>query len=159
MGSSDWNWRLAHDAQDMSWDCAACSTAWCLRAIGLDYSEADVVAGLGSGRINPYYGLLDASGAGLVSYLAEVGVNAKNNSASSWSDVVSAAGFQPMVIGGREWCHWVAVRMGSVCGGIIPAYPLLLMNPADGYMGVGQTLNEAQFAQLGAFSAVWFESW
>jgi len=73
MGSSDWNWRLAHDAQDMSWDCAACSTAWCLRAIGLDYSEADVVAGLGSGRINPYYGLLDASGAGLVSYLLAAG--------------------------------------------------------------------------------------
>ena len=159
MSASDWNWRLAHDSQDVSWDCAACSTAWCLRTIGRDYSEADVVTGLGSGRINPYYGLLDASGAGLVSYLAELGIGAQNNPDCSWDDVVAAAGFQPMVIGGRTWCHWVAVRMGSVCGGITPAYPLLLMNPADGYMGVGQTLNEAQFAQLGAFSAVWFESW
>lgn len=159
MGTSDWNWRLAHDPQDVSWDCAACSTAWCLRTIGLDYSEADVVKGLGSGRINPYYGLLDASGAGLVEYLAEVGVVAQNNPAASWGDVVAAAGFQPMVIGGRTWCHWVAVRMGSSCAAVSDRYPLLLMNPADGYMGVGQTLSPEQFASLGPFSAVWLLDW
>lgn len=159
MAASDWNWRLEHDAQDVSWDCAACSTAWALRSIGLNYSEADVVSGLGSGRIDPYYGLLDASGAGLVEYLAEVGVVAQNDSASSWDDVVAAAGFQPMVIGGRAWCHWVAVRMGSACAGVDPRYPLLLMNSAGGYMGVDQVLTPDDFNRLGAFSAVWFVDW
>ena len=56
MSLSDWNWRLPADLQDVPWDCAACSTAWALRTIGLDYSEADVVNGLGPTRISPTYG-------------------------------------------------------------------------------------------------------
>jgi hypothetical protein len=36
---------------------------------------------------------------------------------------------------------------------------LALMNPAPGYMGVEQVLNDADFARLGAFSAVWFTGW
>lgn len=159
MGVNDWNWKLATDPQDYPWDCAACSTAWALRSIGLDYSEQDVIAGLGSGRISPTYGLLDASGAGLVSYLAEIGVNAENNPDASWSDCVGAAGYQPMVIGGRDWCHWVGVRMGGPAAGNPLAPALLLMNPAAGYLGIGQYLLEPDFDMLGPFSAVWFASW
>jgi hypothetical protein len=159
MSLSDWNWALPADPQDYPWDCAACSTAWAMRTVGFDVTEQDVIAGLGPARISPTYGLLDASGAGLVSYLAEMGINAENNASATWSDVMAAAGHQPMVIGGRAWCHWVAVRMGSLAVGREDLDMLALMNPADGYKGVYQTLVPAQFAQLGPFSAVWFTSW
>ena len=159
MGLSDWNWLLAADPQDYPWDCAACSTAWAMRSIGFEVTEQDVIAGLGPGRISPTYGLLDASGAGLVSYLAEQGISAENNPDASWSEVIGAAGFQPMVMGGRTWCHWVGVRMGTWAIGRVDLDVLALMNPASGYMNVGQTLTPDQFAMLGPFSAVWFTSW
>jgi len=34
-----------------------------------------------------------------------------------------------------------------------------LMNPADGYMGVQQSLEPTTFANLGPFSAVWLTAW
>lgn len=159
MSASDWNWLLARDNQDYAWDCAACSTAWAMRTIGFAVSEQDVIAGLGPARISPTYGLLDASGAGLVSFLEENGIHAANNASATWDDLVAAAGYQPMVIGGRAWCHWVGVRMGSVCAGLDGTRPLMLMNPAPGYMGVDQVLSVSQFDALGPFSAVWFTSW
>lgn len=160
---AQWNFRLPADPQDYSWDCAACSLAWCLRAAGLDYSEQEVIYGLGPSRISPTYGLLDASGAGLVSYLAEIGVTAENNGNASWDEVMAASGSQPMLIGGRNWCHWTGVRMGSLQFSQSTGYPdvnlLALMNPANGWMGVYQSLSPEQFSQLGSFSAVWFTSW
>jgi hypothetical protein len=114
---------------------------------------------LGPQRISPTLGLLDASGAGLVEYCAELGVDADNNPDAHWSDVIAAAGFQPMLIGGRSWYHWTAVRMGSIAANHPDIDILALMNPADGYMGVSQTLVPAQFQQLGPFSAVWFRAW
>jgi hypothetical protein len=159
MSLSDWNWRLPRDNQDLAWDCAACSTAWALRTVGYALSEQDVIDGLGPSRISPTYGLLDASGAGLVSYLGEIGVTAENNPDASWQEVMDAAGYQPMVIGGRAWCHWVAVRMGSTAIGRPELGLLALMNPAPGYEGVDQVLDRTMFDGLGAFSAVWFTSW
>lgn len=159
MAASDWNWLLPRDNQDYAWDCSACSTAWAMRTIGFNVTEQDVIAGLGPSRISPSLGLLDASGAGLVSFLEENGIHAENNPNATFSDVVAAAGYQPMVIGGRAWCHWVGVRMGGVCAGLDPARPLALMNPAPGYMGVDQWLSAADFDRLGTFSAVWFSSW
>jgi len=159
MGVTDWNWLLAADPQDYPWDCAACSTAWCLRTIGFTHTEQDVIDGLGPARISPTLGLLDATGAGLVEYLAEQGVSSANDPDASFADVSAAAGFQPMLIGGRAWCHWVAVRMGGPATGSSISLPLILMNPADGYMGVGQALSSQQFSNLGPFSAVWFTSW
>lgn len=159
MAAEDWNFRLAADTQDYPWDCSAASLAWCLRAIGRSETEQDVIAGLGPWRISSVYGLLDASGAGLVEYLGELGIAAANNANASWLDVTGAAGYQPMVIGGREWCHWVAVRMGGPCAGIPAAPDILLMNPAPGYDGVYQTLTEPDFDRLGAFSAVWLYQW
>lgn len=159
MSLTDWNWKLEADPQDYPWDCAACSTAWALRTIGFAVSEQDVITGLGPGRISPTLGLLDASGAGLVSYLAEMGVAAANNANATWDEVMAAAGYQPTVIGGRKWCHWVAVRMGSDAIGRPDMNQLALMNPADGWMGVEQTMSPSQFQSLGSFSAVWFTSW
>lgn len=159
MGVQDWNWLLPRDNQDYPWDCAACSTAWAMRTVGFEVTEQDVIAGLGPSRISPTYGLLDASGAGLVSYLEEMGIGAANNADASWQEVVDAAGFQPMVIGGRAWCHWVAVRMGSSAAGLTGNQPLALMNPAPGYMEIYQALYSADWQRLGPFSAVWFTSW
>jgi hypothetical protein len=159
MTLTSWNWLLEADPQDYPWDCAACSTAWAMRTIGRDVSEQDVIAGLGPARISPTYGLLDASGAGLVEYLGEQGITAANNPGASWAEVMAAAGHQPMVIGGRAWCHWSGVRMGSEAIGRPELNLLALMNPADGYMGVQQVLDVYDFEQLGPFSAVWFTSW
>lgn len=159
MALKDWNWLLAHDPQDYPWDCSANATAWALRACGHNYSEQDVIAGLGPSRITPTYGLMDASGAGLVQWLGEIGVTAANNANASWDDCVAAAGYQPMVIGGRSWCHWVAVRMGPNPAPDRIPNALALMNGANGYMGVYQVLEQLAFADLGPFSAVWFNSW
>jgi hypothetical protein len=159
MGVSDWNWLLPRDNQDYPWDCAACSTAWAMRTVGRSVSEQDVIAGLGPDRISPSLGLLDASGAGLVSYLGEVGIAADNNPSASFDDVLGAAGFQPMVIGGRAWNHWVAVRMGGPAADRPELRTLALMNPAPGYRGIDQVLYELDFDELGPFSAVWFNSW
>ena len=122
-------------------------------------SEQDVIAGLGPWRIDPVYGLLDASGAGMVDYLAELGIPAANNPNATWDDVQAGAGWQPMVIGGREWCHWVAVRMGTLTMQRPDLDMLALMNPAPGYRGVEQILERDDFEVLGPFSAVWFTAW
>jgi hypothetical protein len=159
MGVLDWDWKLAVAPQSYPWDCSAASLAWCLRTIGHTLTESDVISGLGPGRISPTLGLLDASGAGLVSYCYELGIDADNNPDAHWADVIAAAGFQPMLIGGRRWYHWTAVRMGSIAANNPDINIVALMNPADGYMGVSQTLTPAQFEQLGPFSAVWFRSW
>jgi hypothetical protein len=159
MGLGDWNWRLPVELQNVPWDCAAASLTWCLNTIGRTETEADVVAGLGPARISPAYGLLDASGAGLVEYLAELGIAANNNPAASFEDVSAAAGYQPMLMGGREWCHWVGVRMASPLFLVKDEQSLALANPAPGWMGINQVLTRYEFDQLGAFSAVWFTSW
>jgi hypothetical protein len=159
MGVTDWNWLLPRDNQDYPWDCAACSTAWAMRTIGFEVSEQDVIAGLGPGRISPTYGLLDASGAGLVSYLGEQGIAAENDGDASWRDVLDAGGYQPMVIGGRAWNHWVAVRMASPAADLSYMEVVVLMNPAPGWMGIDQVLYADDFNRLGPFSAVWFNAW
>jgi hypothetical protein len=122
-------------------------------------SEQDVIAGLGPTRISPTLGLLDASGAGLVSYLGEQWIQAENNADASFQEVLDAAGFQPMVIGGRGWNHWVGVRMGTVAAGREDLRLLALMNSSPGWMSVDQVLDEYDFQRLGPFSAVWFTSW
>jgi hypothetical protein len=156
---SDWNWRLPPELQDVPWDCAAASLAWALNTVGYPLTEQDVVAGLGSTRISPTYGLLDASGAGLVSYLAELGIGAANNPSASWNDIVAAAGYQPMVMGGRNWCHWTGVRIPSPKNAAGTSEWIALANPAPGWMNVYQTMSYARFPELGPFSAVWFTNW
>jgi len=94
-----------------------------------------------------------------VEYLGEVGIVAFNDPDATFQEVLDAAGFQPMVIGGRNWAHWVAVRMGGPAFGRSDLRILALMNPSAGYMGVDQVMNQPDFEELGPFSAVWFTSW
>lgn len=156
MGVNDWNWKHPTELQDAPWDCAAASLTWALNAHGRAITESEVVAGLGPGRINATYGLLDASGAGLVEYLGELGIPALNNADASWAEVLAAAGHQPMVVGGRGWCHWTGVRMGSWALGYEDPEWLWLANPAPGWMEVYQYMFYEVFDTLGPFSAVWF---
>jgi hypothetical protein len=102
---------------------------------------------------------LDASGAGLVSWLAEIGVTAMNNGNASWTDIIVSAGYQPMVMGGRFWYHWTGVRMAGPCFNGRDLDFVALANPAPGWMDVGQYINSDQFEDLGTFSAVWFTDW
>jgi hypothetical protein len=95
----------------------------------------------------------------LVSYLSEIGVGAENNPNATWHEIRGAAGFQPMVIGGRRWYHWVATRMGSDAAGRFDLDAVALMNPSPGWMGVGDYLGEEDYERLGPWSAVWFTSW
>jgi hypothetical protein len=159
MAYTDWNWRHPIEPQDYPWDCSAASLAWALQSIGRDYSEQDVIAGLGPSRISPVYGLLDASGAGLVSWLAEIGIDAANNPDASWHDMTDAAGSQPMTMGGRAWYHWVGVRMGPAPAPLRLPNALYIANSALGYDGIYSVVWPADFDRLGAFSAVWFNSW
>jgi len=94
-----------------------------------------------------------------VDYAAELGIAADNDESTSWDEVMAAAGEQPMLMGGRAWGHWVAVRMGTLTAEVQGLDLLALMNPAPGYKNVGQTIDPSQFAALGPFSAVWFTSW
>jgi hypothetical protein len=158
MAVEDWNWRYPVELQDVPWDCSAASLCWALNAYGFGITEAEVVEGLGPSRISPALGLLDASGSGLVAYLGELGIPAMNDPSCSWAEILGAAGFQPMVMGGRAWCHWTGVRIGDKAwaGHEVKGSPVLLANPAPGYLGVFQAMTQAQFDSLGPFSAVWF---
>lgn len=155
MGLDDWNWKLPPLLQSVSWDCAATSVAWSLQAMALPYTEADVVSSMYPTYLNETYGLLDSSGAGIVEWLASIGVSASNDSDATFQEVFDAAGYQPMVIGGRAWNHWVAVRIPLPTITPPQARGLLLMNPAPGYHEVWNWLGEWDFDQLGPFSAVW----
>lgn len=159
MGLQDWNWRLPVELQDVPWDCSCASISWAMRTVGYSWSEADVVTGMYPDYVNEYYGLLDASGAGIVEWLGGVGISAENNPSASWDDVVAAAGHQPMVIGGRAWNHWVGVRVTNAT--MASPWPdfLALANPAPGWMGIEQVIGAESFQELGPFSAVWFTSW
>lgn len=159
MGLLDWDWRLPVELQDVPWDCSCASISWALRTVEHEWSEPEVVASMYPDYVNEQYGLLDASGAGIVEWLAGVGVTAEHNPQASWDEVVAAAGYQPMVIGGRAWCHWVGVRVTNARLYGPPPELLALANPAPGWMGVGQVMTQEQFAQLGSFSAVWFTGW
>jgi hypothetical protein len=159
MAITDWNWRHPTELQDMPWDCAAASTAWALQACGHPYTEAEVVKGLGRHRISAAWGLLDSSGAGIVEWLAEIGIGAANASPSSWDDVIGAAGHQPMLMGGLTWCHWTGVRVSTLFYPELEPAALALANPAPGWGGIEQTMQVDAFERLGPFSAVWLTSW
>jgi hypothetical protein len=103
--------------------------------------------------------LLDASGAGIVDYLATIGIDAENDASADWSEIYFSAGYQPMLMGGRNWCHWTGVRISPVALERPDIDLLALANPAPGYMGVEQTIGPEDFDRLGTFSAVWFTAW
>jgi hypothetical protein len=94
-----------------------------------------------------------------VDYLATIGIVAQNDAEATWDEMYFSAGFQPMLMGGREWCHWTGVRMSPMALERPDIDAIALANPAPGYRGVYQVIDRADFDALGTFSAVWFVGW
>lgn len=152
-------------AQDDDWSCAPTSLRWALTALGRKpgptYIENLL---LKDGLVTKEAGLLDASGAQLAAwigkpgtaYYGEDGFYGQNEASISFEWAAhegappSGAGHAyPVLIGGRAWNHWSALRDYDPQRQV-----LLLANPADGWKGVSQTMSRQQFAALGPFSAV-----
>ena len=153
--------------QDKSYDCSQESLEWALWSIGRqpadDWLERTMVA---EGVMSSGDGLLDASGKGLANFVVkwygEDGIKANHEPTVSW-DWVRLEGARnsdgsghmyPILIGGRAWNHWAAVRDYDPT-----RLSLLLSNPSPSWMGVGHIMTQQQFQALGPFSAVriWHE--
>lgn len=152
-------------AQDDSWSCAPTSLRWALTALGRNpgptYIEDLLVR---DGVVSKEQGLLDATGGQLAAWIGKTGPAYYgsdgfygNNEPSISFDWCRYEGGQPdgsnhaypVLIGGRAWNHWAALRSYDPISDI-----LLLANPANGWMGIGQTMSRSQFTNLGPFSAV-----
>jgi hypothetical protein len=135
--------------QYRDWSCSIVSTHWALSSLGYDVDRETLVAIMTPWPVGVNVGLLDASGAGLAQFLRdEYGVPAHSTSVASWTEVTAAAGRYPVMIGGRGWNHWTAVRK-TVAGA------LALANPAPGYRKIYQSLSHGQFESwLGSFAMV-----
>jgi hypothetical protein len=141
-------------AQNDPYSCSATAARWAMTAYGRHPTEQWFESTmLADGIMSTDLGLLDASGAGLAAWLTEqygeFGFVAHSNGRVSFDDAKSVAGQAPVLIGGRAWGHWSGVR------GYDPSTDTLqLANPADGWMGVGQSMSRQQFDALGSFSMV-----
>lgn len=151
--------------QDESWDCSQDSLEWALYALGRapadGWLEETMIA---EGVVSRTQGLLDSSGAGLADFVrrqyGEFGFDSNNAPAISWEWAVHEGESQPdgsghgypVLLGGRRFGaegHWVGLRDYDPSRRV-----LLLANPANGYDGIQQTLNESQFTARGPWSAV-----
>lgn len=142
--------------QEDSFDCSQESLEWALFSLGRhpsdDWLENTMIA---EGVMSAELGLLDATGKGLAEfvtrqYQAETGIYANHEPSVSFDFVALEGGHAyPLLIGGRRWGHW------SGCSGYDAERDLLLLaNPSNGWQGVEQTMNRAQFEALGPFSLV-----
>lgn len=164
----------AHPQED-SFDCSQEALEWALYALGRapqeNWLEPTMIA---EGVMTPELGLMDASGAGLAAFVVrhygsgpepENTLKANNEPSITWDWIVheganpdGSSHAYPLLIGGRTWGtggHWSGVRDFDPARGV-----LLLANPADGYTGIGQTMNQEEFEARGPWSAVriWHDS-
>lgn len=142
--------------QRQDWTCSIGSVIWMLRSIGIDVTPEAAQDAMVPAYVNERFGLLDASGAGIVEVLREQwGVKARTLGAlggPTFDEVLAMAGQQPVAIGGRNWGgpglgHWSAVR-----GRYEDA--LILANPARSGTYGQTTLTRQDWHRLGPFSAV-----
>jgi hypothetical protein len=141
-------------AQNDPGSCAPTSTRWALHALGRRPTEQWIEDRMvKDGIVSKDEGLLDATGKALADWITaqyqEWGYYANNEPAVSFDAVFAEVGPYPLLLGGRRWGHWSGVRASAPTDGV-----LLLANPAEGWQGVGQTMNREQFAALGPFSMV-----
>lgn len=141
--------------QNDPWSCAPTSARWSLKAVGRNPSEQWIEdTMLAEGVVTKEHGLMDASGAGLAAFLkrhyGEFGYDA-NHEPSVTFEWCAAEGDHayPVMIGGRGWNHWSALRGFDAATG-----RLWLMNPSPNWMGVRDHLDKPTFDALGPFSAV-----
>lgn len=103
-----------------------------------------------AGIISPAWGLLDATGAGIVSWLALQPIQAQNGPLD-WSTLAGIAGGGPLIMGGAAFDHWIGVRYR------LNDQAIAIANSARGWKGVYDSLTADQFAALGPFHGVWFD--
>lgn len=145
--------------QDSDFDCSQDSTEWALWSVGRRPSDQWLAQTMiAEGVMSVNLGLLDASGAGLASFLnrhyggAEGGFVSTNVSPVSFDALAAESGRCPLLIGGRRWGaggHWSGLRAYDAERGV-----LLLSNPAAGYTGINQEMTRSQFDARGPWSAV-----
>jgi len=141
--------------QEHSYDCSQDSLEWAMWALGRKPADGWMEATMIAEKVmSPELGLLDATGAGLAAFVVrqygEFGFLSNNEPLISFDWIAAEGGHAyPVLMGGRAWGHWTAVRDYDAARDL-----LLLANPADGWKGVGQTMSRDQFQALGPFSAV-----
>ncbi len=141
--------------QNDAWSCAPTSLRWAMTALGRNPAEGWMEqTALDEGVVKTHNGLQDATGAGLAAFVrrhyAEFGYDANNEPFITFDEARFEGNHAyPILIGGRTWNHWSAVRGFDEGRGV-----LLLANPEDGWMGVHQIMSREQFDRLGRFSMV-----
>jgi hypothetical protein len=135
------------------WTCSIGSVIWCLRASGIDVTPEEAYDAMVPTYVNSDVGLLDATGAGIVTVLAEHwGVDAYNIAIAEFAPLTHLAGVYAMAIGLRDWGlpggHWSGVRG-------FDGTRLMLANPGGTGPRYGQqALTREQFDERGPCSAV-----
>lgn len=146
--------------QKNNWSCAVRATyaaLWALAAKGKieavtygDEGPRDVYAWMVPEFDDPSVGLKLADGSGLVEMLARHGITAHAEYPTTLTAVQARAGYQPVLLGGRAWNHWVLVN------GLEPDGTLILENPSPGFGGISGELRDS-FDRLGPMTMVWIE--
>jgi len=146
--------------QRNNWSCAVRSTyaaLWALAQRGKieavtygDEGPRDVYDWMVPEFDDPSVGLHRADGSGLVEMLARHGITAHAEYPTTLSAVQARAGYQPILLGGRAWNHWVLVS------GLEPDGTLILENPSPGFGGISGELRDS-FDRLGPMTMVWIE--
>jgi len=134
------------ERQAAAWNCSCASAAWALQSVGVPVTEGEVTAEMvARGLVTPEWGLMDGSGAGLAGYLREKSGYPVVNRYLTWDDVVAAGGVGPICQGSNSMYHWSAIRYEQ--DGV--AY---MMNPAPGWMGVGDALDRWAWESWGPWA-------
>ena len=145
------------ELQPDDWSCSVQSVQWLLRSLGRNpgdaWLEQQIVGPLYPGSIvTREHGLMDSSGKTLAAWVQEqygdeMGLKVEARQNVTWQQITALAGTQPIMAGGRTYNHWVGVR-GYRDG------KLQLANPAPGYKGVGNELDEDEWDALGSWSLI-----
>lgn len=141
---------LPAELQRQDWTCSIRSTAWALKSLGFDVRAEDLQDQMvGAGLVSSDLGLLDGSGSTLANWVGGT-FDLPHEWAypADWDWVAERAGRGPILLGGRAWNHWVAVRRYNGDG-------LLLANPAPNWQGVGDYLDRDEWETWGPWAAIW----
>lgn len=144
------------ELQRQDWTCSIRSVMWMLKSMGIDVTAEEAQDAMSPQYVRSDVGLLDASGAGIVSVLRDRwGVGSVNDASATFDEVAALAGRQPVALGLRNWGgpgygHWSAVRRYDPISEL-----LILANPGGTGPKFGhQTLNREQFDARGPASMV-----
>jgi len=140
------------ERQEANWNCSCASAAWALQSLGFDKSEQEVTSEmLARGLVTPEWGLMDGSGAGLAQYVRDVTGLPVVNRWLTWADINAASGYGPICQGSNSMYHWSAIRY-------VEDEIVRMMNPAPGWMGVGDELTHYGWESWGPWAGVFINA-